>query len=86
MSYNTLDPNKTALLFFDMLNVYFRGSSEENQRKMEPIVANCVKVREVAMELGIPSFYAKADHPARRAGLGAPLLGHELRARTVGGS
>ena len=62
MSYNTLDPNKTALLFFDMLNVYFRGSSEENQRKMEPIVANCVKVREVAMELGIPSFYAKADH------------------------
>ena len=62
MSYDTLDPNKTALLFFDMLNVYFRGSSEENQRKMEPIVANCVKVREVAMELGIPSFYAKADH------------------------
>ena len=62
MSYATLDPNKTALLFFDMLNVYFRGSSEENQRKMEPIVANCVKVREVAMELGIPSFYAKADH------------------------
>ena len=86
MSYNTLDPNKTALLFFDMLNVYFRGSSEENQRKMEPIVANCVKVREVAMELRHPVVLREGGPPARRAGLGAPLLGHELRARTVGGS
>ena len=62
MPYNTVDPQKTALLFFDMLNVYFRGSSEENQRKMEPIVANCVKVREAAIAVGIPSFYARADH------------------------
>jgi nicotinamidase-related amidase len=62
MPYNTLDPQKTAVLFFDMLNAYFRGASEENQRKMEPIVANAVKVREAAAEHGIPCFYAKADH------------------------
>ncbi len=62
MPYDALDPKKTGLVFFDMLNVYFRGSSEENQRKMEPIVANCVKVREVASALGVPSFYPKADH------------------------
>ena len=64
MPYNTLDPKKTALLFFDMLNAYFRGSTEENQKKMEPIVANAVKVREAATAHGIPAFYAKADHRA----------------------
>ncbi len=62
MPSNTVDPRKTALLFFDMLNAYFRGASEENQRKMEPVVANCVKIRAAASELGIPVFYAKADH------------------------
>ena len=64
MPHNTLDPKKTAVLFFDMLNAYFRGSSEENQIKMEPIVAAAVKVREAAAMLDIPSFYAKADHRA----------------------
>jgi ureidoacrylate peracid hydrolase len=62
MPHNTLDPQKTAVLFFDMLNAYYRGSSEENQRKMEPIVAAAVKVREEAAERGIPCFYAQADH------------------------
>ena len=62
MPYNIVDPQKTALLFFDMLNAYFRGSSEENQRQMEPVVANCVKMRAAASEVGIPVFYAKADH------------------------
>ena len=46
-----------------MLNAYFRGASEENQRKMEPVVANCVKIRAAASEVSIPVFYAKADHP-----------------------
>lgn len=64
MPHNAVDPKKTALLFFDMLNAYFRGSSEENQRKMEPIVANAAKVRAAAKEVGIPVFYAKADHRA----------------------
>ena len=30
MPRNTVDPQKTALLFFDMLNACFRGASEEN--------------------------------------------------------
>ena len=29
---------------------------------MEPVVANCVKIRAAASEVGIPVFYAKADH------------------------
>ena len=64
MPNNTVDPQKTALLFFDLLNAYFRGASEENQRKMEPVVGNCVKIRAAASEVGIPVFYAKADHRA----------------------
>ena len=62
MSRDTVDPKKIALLFFDMLNAYFRGSTEENQRQMEPVVANCVKIRSAAYAAGIPVFYAKADH------------------------
>lgn len=62
MPYNTLDPQKTAVLFFDMLNAYFRGTSEENQRKMEPIVAAAATVRDEAAKHGIPCFFAKADH------------------------
>jgi nicotinamidase-related amidase len=62
MPHDTVDPAKTALLFFDMLNAYFRGSTEANQRQMEPVVANCVKIRAAADAAGIPVFYAKADH------------------------
>jgi ureidoacrylate peracid hydrolase len=62
MAYNTLDPQKTAVLFFDMLNAYFRGTSEANQRKMEPIVAAAATVRDEAAKRGIPCFFAKADH------------------------
>lgn len=72
MSFAKLVPEQTGLLFFDFLNAYFRGASEETQRKMEPIVERCVRLRAAGDEAGIPVFYAKADH--RPDGLDAAKL------------
>ena len=33
MNINHLDSKKTAVLFFDMLNVYYHGASEETNKK-----------------------------------------------------
>ena len=62
MAYNTIEPDKTGLVFFDALNAYFRGANEEAQKRMEPIVANYVRIREAASAVGIPAFFPKADH------------------------
>ena len=39
MAFDTIDPAKSGLLFFDLLNAYFRGADEATQRKMEPLVS-----------------------------------------------
>lgn len=62
MPFATVDPTKTGLVFFDFLNAYFKGASEDVQKRMEPVVANCVRLRAAADNAGIPVFYAKADH------------------------
>jgi nicotinamidase-related amidase len=62
MAYTTLEPAKTALLFFDMLNYGFRGADEATQRRMEPVVAICVRLAQAARGAGIPVVYARADH------------------------
>jgi nicotinamidase-related amidase len=62
MNVNQIDLSKTGLLFFDMLNIYFRGAPEESQKRMLPIVANAVRLRDAARRAAIPIFYAKANH------------------------
>lgn len=62
MGYDDLDPQKTALLFFDMLNAYYRGAAAETQRRMELVVANAVRLRAAAKGAGLPVFYANANH------------------------
>lgn len=62
MSYDTIDPNKTGVLFFDVLNAGFGTHDEKYERLKAPVVANCVRIRDEADARGIPVFYAKADH------------------------
>ena len=62
MPYDTIDPSRSGLVFFDMLNAGYRLRPEEDQRRMEPVVANCVRLRATARRHGIPVFYPKADH------------------------
>ena len=68
MSYQALDPEKTAVLFFDMLNRYHTTD--------EPLVLNCVRLRDAADDHGIPVFFARADH--RPDGKDAVILYSDL--------
>jgi nicotinamidase-related amidase len=62
MNVNELNVRKTGLLFFDMLNVYYRGASEETQKRMKPVVDNAVRLMDAAREAKIPIYYAMANH------------------------
>jgi len=62
MNINVLDVRKTALLFFDMLNVYYHGAPEETKKRMKPVVDNAVRLRDAARRASIPIFYAMANH------------------------
>lgn len=62
MNVNEFNVRKTALLFFDMLNVYYHGATPEKKESMKPIVANAARVLEGARKVSIPVFYAMANH------------------------
>lgn len=58
-----LDPRRTALVFFDMLKGYHY---DREGRALLPedrlLVDACVRIMNAARELGMPVFYAVADH------------------------
>jgi ureidoacrylate peracid hydrolase len=62
MNVNHLDISKTALLFFDMLNVYYHGESEETKKKMKPVVDTAVRLMNAARKNRILIYYAMANH------------------------
>jgi len=62
MNVNELNVKKSALLFFDMLNVYFHGIPEEKQRALKPVVANAVRLMNGARQAGMLIYYAMANH------------------------
>jgi len=62
MNVNELNVRKTGLLFFDMLNVYYHGASEETKKKMKPVVDNAVRLMNAARQMNMPIFYAMANH------------------------
>jgi ureidoacrylate peracid hydrolase len=62
MNVNQLDISKTALLFFDMLNVYYHGASEETKKKMKPVVDNAVRLMNAARQNRMVIAYAMANH------------------------
>jgi len=62
MNVNHLDNKKTALLFFDMLNVYYHGASEETKKRMKPVVDNAVRLMNEARTNGLLISYAMANH------------------------
>lgn len=73
MKVDHLDVKKTALLFFDMLNVYYHGATPEKKARMKPVVASAVRLLKAARKASIPVFYAMANH--RRDG--------EIRSRVI---
>jgi nicotinamidase-related amidase len=59
MNLHHLDNQKTALLFFDMLNVYFPA---EKRQALNSVVDNAVRLKNAAREHGILIYYAMANH------------------------
>ena len=62
MNVNELNISKTALLFFDMLNVYYHGASEETKKRMKPVVDNAVRLMNAARQNRMLICYAMANH------------------------
>ena len=62
MNVNELNVRNTGLLFFDMLNVYYHGASEEKKKTMKPVVDNAVRLMNAARQINMPIFYAMANH------------------------
>lgn len=62
MNINHLNNKKTALLFFDMLNVYYHGAAEETKKKMKPVVDNAARLMNAARQYGMLIYYAMANH------------------------
>ncbi len=56
MNINHLDNKKTGLLFFDMLNVYYHGASDETKKRMKPVVDNAVRLMNAARKPSFRSF------------------------------
>ena len=62
MNIHQITNKKTALLFFDMLNVYFEGIPEEKQKALKPVADNAVRLMNAARQHGILIYYAMANH------------------------
>lgn len=62
MNVNQLNIRTTALLFFDMLNVYYHGAPEETKRRMKPVVENAVRLMNAARQNDMLIYYAMANH------------------------
>jgi ureidoacrylate peracid hydrolase len=62
MNVNDFDKDKTAVLFFDMLNGYYHEAEPEAKARMKPIVDNAVRLMKAARTKGIPIFFAKGNH------------------------
>lgn len=62
MNVNQFDLSTSCLLFFDMLNVYYRGASVETQERMKPVVDNAVRLMNAARQNRMLIAYAMANH------------------------
>ena len=57
-----LDPARTALLFFDMLNGYVKKNDPATKARYAPVIACAVRLLEAARRAGVVVMYAAAHH------------------------
>jgi ureidoacrylate peracid hydrolase len=61
MPYDSLHPDTTAVVFFDLLNKYVRPDAAR-ARETAPTIDRCVRLRSAARALGMPVFCVRPDH------------------------
>lgn len=59
-----LDPTRTVLLFFDMLNAFIKTDDSKAPAELRPVIANAVRLREGARANGVLVAYAMITHRA----------------------
>jgi ureidoacrylate peracid hydrolase len=57
-----LDPARTALLFFDMLNGHVKKNDPATKARYAPVIAAAVRLLEAARRAGVVVMYATAHH------------------------
>jgi nicotinamidase-related amidase len=57
-----LDPARTALLFFDMLNGHVKKEDPATKTRYAPVIARAVRLLEAARRAGVVVMYAAAHH------------------------
>jgi nicotinamidase-related amidase len=57
-----LDPTRTALLFFDMLNGHVKKNDPATKARYAPVIDCAVRLLEAARRAGLVVMYAAADH------------------------
>jgi len=62
MNINGIDINKTAMLFFDILNIYYHGATHETDERRRLVVANAVRLRDAARKTAIPILFVQPNH------------------------
>ena len=80
---NSLDPRRTALLFFDMLNGHVK-KDEAVRERYRPVIAAAVKLLEAARTHDVMVAYACANHRADNAPSARIMRDTDNRLRPLG--
>ena len=62
MNVSHFEPQKTALLFFDILNGYVPDPEPGKPRELKPWIQNAVRLGTAGRAAGLPVFFAKGHH------------------------
>jgi ureidoacrylate peracid hydrolase len=62
MKLDEIDIEKTALLFFDMLNGFYHEAGDVKKARMKPMVDNAVRLMKSGRQANVPIFFAKGNH------------------------
>ena len=78
-----LDPGRTALLFFDMLNGHVRKDDAATKSRYAPVIAAAVRLLEAARRSGVVVMYAAAHHRPDNASSAHLLTDTDNRLRPI---
>ena len=76
-------PSKTAMLFFDALNVYLHPKDPAQQAGAE-VISTFVRLNEGCRKAGVAIFYGQADHRPDSRDFAAQIIEREIRGHVPG--
>ncbi|HXG52034.1 MAG TPA: cysteine hydrolase [candidate division Zixibacteria bacterium] len=62
MNVNRFEREKTAILFFDILNGYYHHAGDAARARMKPWIDNAVRLMKAGRQASIPIFFARGNH------------------------